>query len=394
MKLSNAEYDIIHQVNIGDKHFVTGHNPRFPAPYVTWEYIKNGDYFYQGHYFTNAEDAILDMFQRAGKELDLHGQSLGMALLSQEDRKELNDQFRDEMVVEEIAFALESLASGTPYKYDIDGLMNNELFMASAQECYYDIDHSFENEAFQAELESILEKYPQYKIPEIRSQSAVLKIAPEQKELVQAMLSTPCSKLQEIYGPLGDNLEFYLDLDAEHRAVIELQPVYSDPEELTLSSNEPHHIAVKILDESDIPLSISSIESVSNELLEPTAAAELRIHLGEETICISLQEDEDLRRTGNQFIFKAISEESLYSKHNGETCTVKRALTPKECDVFISGLMWEAEFPDGDLLHVFDRELQPPPQEKKLPLDQQIGQAKNKTVSPTIQQDQTHKAER
>ena len=98
-------------------------------------------------------------------------------------------------------------------------------------------------------------------------------------------------------------------------------------------------------------------------------------------LTLVLSEDEKLRRIGNQFVFKATSEEERYTQHNGELCTIKRALTPKECDILCTGLMWEAEFPNGDSIHVFDEELRLPEHTKshKPPLAEQITNAQEKT---------------
>ena len=101
---------------------------------------------------------------------------------------------------------------------------------------------------------------------------------------------------------------------------------------------------------------------------------------------LTIQEDEKLRRVGNRFQFRTDVQEDLYAEHNGEICTVKRGLTPKENDILINGLMWEAEFPNGDKLHVFDYELEPiPVPERKPALSDLVSDAQNRTAQKSQQ---------
>lgn len=69
----NAGYIITDTIHIGDTEFVLGEHPEAAAPYVTWECIGNGNYFW-GHYFMGRKAAVKDLVKRAEKELDFQQQ--------------------------------------------------------------------------------------------------------------------------------------------------------------------------------------------------------------------------------------------------------------------------------------------------------------------------------
>ncbi|MBQ4545754.1 MAG: hypothetical protein IJA17_01170 [Oscillospiraceae bacterium] len=68
-KRQNAGYIITDTIHIGDTEFVLGEHPKAAAPYVTWECSGNDNYFW-GHYFMDRKTAVLDLVERAEKELD------------------------------------------------------------------------------------------------------------------------------------------------------------------------------------------------------------------------------------------------------------------------------------------------------------------------------------
>ena len=91
----NAGYDIIGNVNLGDSHYALGYNPKAPAPYVTWSFNPTTASYYYGHYFTDKNAASLDLIKRVADEIDLGEQSIGIELLTENDRHRLDAEFRD-----------------------------------------------------------------------------------------------------------------------------------------------------------------------------------------------------------------------------------------------------------------------------------------------------------
>ena len=67
-KRINAGYEIIACLPIGNVEFVVGQNIHNPNMFVTWEYKKEGGYYW-GHYMTDKAAAMRDMYERAEAEL-------------------------------------------------------------------------------------------------------------------------------------------------------------------------------------------------------------------------------------------------------------------------------------------------------------------------------------
>lgn len=67
-KRINAGYEIIATLPVGDVEFVVGQNIHTPNMFVTWEYQKQRGYYW-GHYMTDKDAAMRDMYERAEAEL-------------------------------------------------------------------------------------------------------------------------------------------------------------------------------------------------------------------------------------------------------------------------------------------------------------------------------------
>ncbi len=65
----NAGYKIISHIVVDELEFVLGFNPKAAQQYVTWEYTSRSGYFW-GHYFGDYYDALEDLLQRAGREIE------------------------------------------------------------------------------------------------------------------------------------------------------------------------------------------------------------------------------------------------------------------------------------------------------------------------------------
>ena len=67
-KRINAGYEIIKSIPVGDTEFVLGRNIYAPSQFVTWE-CSNGNNYFWGHYFSELDFAMSDLFDRAETEL-------------------------------------------------------------------------------------------------------------------------------------------------------------------------------------------------------------------------------------------------------------------------------------------------------------------------------------
>lgn len=63
MENTNVGYRIISSLEIRGYSIALGHNPSAPAPYVTWEYTDQCE-FYWGHYFDTYQKAAVDFCNR------------------------------------------------------------------------------------------------------------------------------------------------------------------------------------------------------------------------------------------------------------------------------------------------------------------------------------------
>lgn len=359
--VKNEGYTIIESVSMLGTTFVLGEHSTAPAKYVTWEHItpiNSSDYFHAGHYFYNIEAARQDMLVRAAKCLpENEYDSLAESLLSPQKISALISKAREDDHLEDIYYnlvnALETFGiedSGET----ADILINNERFKKHALRLFYNIDHSAENEALQEGLEDIIKDKFSNVIPSEVTSS--LKISPEEMTIMNDILNITSDEVLAKYGPYedGNQMTYYQDMKSPKKEVtfcLTIEPKKNEREEnsvyISLLSKDPYQ------PDSDHEISLHNIKSL------------------EQVFCITdkddfswkldLHADERLRRTGREYIFNTDAEDELYQNHNGETCTVVRMLTSKENDMLYSGLMWKAQFKDGTLLDVFDRELMLPP---------------------------------
>jgi hypothetical protein len=62
---------------------------------------------------------------------------------------------------------------------------------------------------------------------------------------------------------------------------------------------------------------------------------------------------------GQYFIFDTHGEDSDYDKYSGQKVKVLRALTESEADLMDTGMMYEVQLPDGQVIDAFEDELEP-----------------------------------
>lgn len=390
MQKFNAGYELTDHISIDGQHYVLGRSTTsLGAQYVTWATNPEMDYFVYGHYFTDRDAATKDLLKRATETLRLDGQSVGMALLSDTDREKIVAEYREECALGDIESNLQDVIDRDGSRYDPAALMQDGTFLAKAKHAYDNIDHSYENEALADLIRDILEEhdFSHCKEQEPFHLESALRISPEMADLLDDLLSMPSASIPEKYGPLGDNFRFEFQFEGGMTASLELTPAYDDEQ---LSETRNPFVSLSVLDSSGEKI---LAEVLTADELDRGFTCELGIALGNGTLSLSLEADESLRRLGNQFVYQAYSEDERYTSHNGEVCKILRALTPEECDTLITGLMWEAEFPNGDVMHIFDEELASPisSREIKPSLDSRIKFAESKTTAPTAQNQDQHK---
>lgn len=381
----NAGYDIINRMDAGNSHFALGYNSKAPAPYVTWEADPDKGTYNAGHYFGDYASAFIDLTKRTANCVDLGERSLGMELLTEEDRQELYMQQINDRAKEEVEGVLTELIEYDALPYDKDALLNDKDFMEPAIHRYFDIDHSAEYEALKETIEDLMEQYPQHKKNlYFEVTEAVVKLFPEQKALINDLLSKTVDEIKDSYGPIGDNIEFKFDFGPHISGSFEIM----FPDTLLEGNQKPYIEATLRYDEHVVKkYEIGHDGDFSGSLSEFEYAGQ--------TFTVTFEEDESLKRVGNQFVFCPNSEDERYCQHDGEICTILEALSNTECDMLLTGFMWKAQFPNGDVLHVFEDELSLPPekQKEKESLSDKIQSAQAKIQTPS-QETKTKENER
>lgn len=67
-------YTLIERKQAGEVMVVVGHNPKAPAPYVTWKAYEHSGFssFDHGHYFTTLQDAMVDYYRRLAEAWEFY----------------------------------------------------------------------------------------------------------------------------------------------------------------------------------------------------------------------------------------------------------------------------------------------------------------------------------
>jgi len=63
-----AGYTITKRVQVGQKEFVLGENPKAPSPYATWQHMEGRTGYDWGHYYQSRDKALADLHERANNE--------------------------------------------------------------------------------------------------------------------------------------------------------------------------------------------------------------------------------------------------------------------------------------------------------------------------------------
>ena len=161
----NAGYTIEEQMTIKGNTYVMGHNPKAPAPYVTWAYVPDRDYYTFGHYFSSEADARSSMIRRAMEHLpEKEHNEIVRGIMGDDLKSEIMEEGRMENRLGDIDSCLRDALGRLGVDEDrAETIMADDDFIRFALHRYHGIDHSAENEALSDSLEDLLqERFPQY----------------------------------------------------------------------------------------------------------------------------------------------------------------------------------------------------------------------------------------
>lgn len=163
-QIVNAGYTISDSITLMGNTYVLGHNPKAPAPYVTWQENISGGFVY-GRYFATPEAARQDLFKRSMEVLpEQEKEILIDSLVSRELRDKIARADREEGYLSDIESCLYDALDYLEVDSRVcENLMKNSEFKSRALHVYFKQDHSAENEALTESLEMLLkEKFPEY----------------------------------------------------------------------------------------------------------------------------------------------------------------------------------------------------------------------------------------
>lgn len=294
MKKNNAGYVITDYICLNGECFVLGYDPTLTVPYVIWNSDSNMESFDHERYFQDRDAALRNLLVRATKNISIFGCSVGKSLLSNQDILDLKKDIEETPLI----IGEGSITAGTS-------------------------------------------KNPR---------GAIIKISPEYKMLLDDLMTKTRAQIQDQYGPVSNNIEFHFAPQYNIGICLRLKP----------EESRTPTIEVDLINKTGTVHTVSMTERqqiTGTYQINTKCYPDLSASCHGQPIVIELKEDQQLRRIGNRFLFHTTSKDKYYSNHEGEICTVTRGLNHKEIDFLRHGLMWEAEFPNGDAFYVFDDEL-------------------------------------
>lgn len=195
----------------------------------------------------------------------------------------------------------------------------------------------------------------------------ILKLPPEKVDMLNYCLTHNMNEIADQYGAIGDDPQVWFDFTPDIEAILTVK-ILEGRSQLQLElmyKGEPY--AKPTLMQSD-----TLDGSYTFTAHDGTA------------FTLTVEKDPDQQREGRSFIFQTSATDlPRTSKYfNGKTCAVLEQVEPKLRyePLAIGEMMWRVKFPGGEILDVFDSELQPIP--RKMDLASQIEGAEGKKDQP------------
>ena len=181
---TNAGYTIIESVSLENNTFVLGHHPKSPSPYVTWKKLSDDTYII-GNYFSNLDDARVDLLQRAIGSIPNHQiQMLTERLLTEEDRLNIWLDISKANLMEDVRFCLEYAAEDLNLSPEtVDLLMKDPTFQSRSLHLAEKIDHRAENEFLQENLNTLILKSFHHYLPKSKREGETLPLDEQIKQI-------------------------------------------------------------------------------------------------------------------------------------------------------------------------------------------------------------------
>lgn len=198
----------------------------------------------------------------------------------------------------------------------------------------------------------------------------VLKLPPEKVDMLNYCLTHNMNEIADQYGAIGDDPQVWFDFTKDIEAILTVL-ILEGRSQLQLElmqKGEPY--ADPILMQKD------------------TLDGSYTINAKDGTVfTLSVEQDPEQQREGHSFTFHTDATDlpKTAAYFNGKTCTVLEQVEPKlEYEPLAIGeMMWRVKFPDGEILSVYDDELQSISRKKDLTAQIQGAEGKREQIAPT-----------
>lgn len=209
---------------------------------------------------------------------------------------------------------------------------------------------------------------PQQPSREPLATEGVLKLPPEKVDMLNYCLTHDMTDIADQYGAIGDDPQVWFDFTPDIEAILTVL-ILEGRSQLKLElmqKGEPY--ADPILMQKD------------------TLDGSYTINAKDGTVfTLSVEQDPEQQREGRSFTFHTDATDlpKTAAYFNGKTCTVLEQVEPKlEYEPLAIGeMMWRVKFPDGEILSVYDDELQPIPRKKDLTTQIQGAEGKREQIA-------------
>lgn len=203
-----------------------------------------------------------------------------------------------------------------------------------------------------------------------------LKLPPEQVDMLNYCLTHNENEIADQYGAIGDDPQVWFDFTPDIEAILTIK-ILEGRSQLQLDlmhKGEPY--------------------AESTLMQKDTLDGSYTFHAKDGTaFTLTVEKDPEQQRVDRSFLFytNATDLPKTAAYFNGKTCTILKQVEPKLHyePLAIGEMMWCVKFPDGEILDVYDSELQPIPRKENL--TSQIMSAEGKREQNAVIQEENQK---
>lgn len=199
----------------------------------------------------------------------------------------------------------------------------------------------------------------------------ILKLPPEKVDMLNYCLTHNMNDIADQYGAIGDDPQVWFDFTKDIEAILTV---------LILEGRSQLQLELMYKGEPYAEPMLMQRDTLDGSYT-------FTAHDGT-AFTLTVEKDPEQQREGRTFTFQTDATDlpkTATNYFNGKTCTVLEQVEPKLRyePLAIGEMMWRVKFPGGEILDVFDSELQPIPRKKDLTTQIQGAEGKREPPTPT-----------